>query len=158
MLIILILLRVTPISDAIPKIRSMNLNSTKRISVTDLQQAIQKTKATTSPGCCGWTQPDLQCVPVALVETLVMLWNELLDGTRQWPSTLNVAKVVTPKKKSITKSMMDVRPITILSLLYRILSKTWTKKLLSKIATFASWPIQRSLAHRLPQDLYMFLH
>ena len=49
-----------------------------------------------------------------------------------------------PKKKETTMSMMDVRPITILSLLYRVLSKTWTKKLLTKIASFAPWPIRGS--------------
>ena len=112
--------------------------------ITDLKQAIRQTKTTTSPGCCGWTQPDLMCVPDCLLDKLIQLWNEFLDGKSQWPQNLHFAKIVTPKKKETTLSMMDVRPITILSLLYRVLSKTWTKKLLTKIASFAPWPIRGS--------------
>ena len=120
------------------------LSQDTRIQLTDLKQAIRQTKTTTSPGCCGWTQPDLMCVPDCLLDKLIRLWNEYLDGKSQWPQTLHFAKIVTPKKKETTLSMMDVRPITILSLLYRVLSKTWTKKLLTKIASFAPWPIRGS--------------
>ena len=120
------------------------LSQDTRIQLTDLKQAIRQTKTTTSPGCCGWTQPDLMCVPDCLLDKLIQLWNEFLDGKSQWPQTLHFAKIVTPKKKETTLSMMDVRPITILSLLYRVLSKTWTKKLLTKIASFAPWPIRGS--------------
>ena len=128
------------------------------IQLPDLKQAIRQTKTTTAPGCCGWTQPDLMCVPDSLLEKLIQLWNGFLDGECSWPTNLHLAKIVTPKKKEVTLSMMDVRPITILSLLYRVLSKTWTKKLLVKIASFAPWPIRGSLMHRSSQDLYMFLH
>ena len=134
------------------------LSTNTRIQLTELKQAIRQTKTTTSPGCCGWTQPDLMCVPDCLLEKLIQLWNDFLDGQSSWPQNLHFAKIVTPKKKETTLSMMDVRPITILSLLYRVLSKTWTKKLLTKIASFAPWPIRGSLMHRSSQDLYMFLH
>ena len=71
----------------------------------------------------------LTCVPHDLLQKLVDLWNDFLSGQTEWPDSLKMAKIVTPKKKEVTKSMMDVRPITILSLLYRVLSKAWTKKL-----------------------------
>ena len=71
----------------------------------------------------------MTCVPDDLLCKLVELWNKFLSGQTEWPNSLKLAKIVTPKKKEITKSMMDVRPITILSLLYRVLSKAWTKKL-----------------------------
>ena len=135
-----------------------NLSENTRIQLTDLKQAIRQTKTTTAPGCCGWTQPDLMCVPDVFLENLIALWNGFLDGHCSWPTNLHFAKIVTPKKKEITLSMMDVRPITILSLLYRVLSKTWTKKLLFNIAMFAPWPIRGSLMYRSSQDLYMFLH
>ena len=71
----------------------------------------------------------LMCVPHDLLQKLVDLWNDFLSGQTEWPDSLKMAKIVTPKKKDVTKTMMDVRPITILSLLYRVLSKAWTKKL-----------------------------
>ena len=71
----------------------------------------------------------LTCVPIDLLSKLVELWNSFLLGQCEWPDSMKLAKIVTPKKKEVTKSMMDVRPITILSLLYRVLSKAWTKKL-----------------------------
>ena len=104
------------------------LSTDTRIQLTELKQAIRQTRTTTSPGCCGWTQPDLMCVPDCMLEKLIQLWNGFLDGQFPWPQNLHFAKIVTPKKKETTLSMMDVRPITILSLLYRVLSKTWTKK------------------------------
>ena len=71
----------------------------------------------------------LTCVPIDLLKKLVELWNSFLLGHVDWPDTMKLAKIVTPKKKEVTNSMMDVRPITILSLVYRFLSKAWTKKL-----------------------------
>ena len=71
----------------------------------------------------------LTCVPIDLLNKLVELWNSFLLGHVDWPDTMKLAKIVTPKKKEVTNSMMDVRPITILSLVYRVLSKAWTKKL-----------------------------
>ena len=73
----------------------------------------------------------LTCVPGPndFLQKLVELWNSFLSGQKEWPDSMKTAKIVTPKKKDVTKSMMDVRPITILSLLYRVLSKAWTKKL-----------------------------
>ena len=56
------------------------LSQDTRIQLTDLKQAIRQTKTTTSPGCCGWTQPDLMCVPDCLLDKLIQLWNEFLDG------------------------------------------------------------------------------
>ena len=50
------------------------------IQLPDLKQAIRQTKTTTAPGCCGWTQPDLMCVPDSLLEKLIQLWNGFLDG------------------------------------------------------------------------------
>ena len=35
------------------------LSTDTRIQLPELKQAIRQTKTTTSPGCCGWTQPDL---------------------------------------------------------------------------------------------------
>ena len=71
----------------------------------------------------------LTCVPNDFLQKLVELWNSFLSGQSEWPDSMKTAKIVTTKKKDVTKSMMDVRPITILSLLYRVLSKAWTKKL-----------------------------
>ena len=99
-----------------------------QIDADELGRSIQQTKTNTASGSCGWTQPDLTCVPKPLLSQLVELWNAFTDGKSSWPAALNFAKIVTPKMKNITLPMMDVRPITILLLLYRILSKTWTKK------------------------------
>ena len=71
----------------------------------------------------------LTCVPTDLLHKLVELRNSFLLGHEDWPENMKLAKIVTPKKKEVTNSMMDVRPITILSLVYRVLSKAWTKKL-----------------------------
>ena len=79
----------------------------------------------------------LTCVPIDLLNKLVELWNSFLLGHEDWPDTMKLAKIVTQKKK-VTNSMMDVRPITILLLVYRVLSKAWTKKL---------WPKFQSLPH-----------
>ena len=80
----------------------------------------------------------LTCVPTDLLHKLVELWNSFLLGHEDWPENMKLAKIVTPKKKEVTNSMMDVRPITILSLVYRVLSKAWTKKL---------WPKSQSSPH-----------
>ena len=113
------------------------------INLEELQSAIRHTKKNTSAGCCGWTLTTrLTCVPIALLKKLVELWNSFLLGQRVWPDSMKLAKIVTPRKKEVTKSMMDVRPITILSLLYRVLSKAWTKKLWQEFPTLLHGPFE----------------
>lgn len=50
--------------------------------------------------------------------------------------------------------MMQVRPITILSLLWRILSKTWTRKALRILEPAVPWQLQGSLPGREPMHLW----
>ena len=76
-----------------------NLSENTHIQLTDLKQAIRQTKTTTAPGCCGWTQPDLMCVPDVLLEKLIALWNGFLDGHCSWPINLHFAKIVYPQKE-----------------------------------------------------------
>ena len=81
-----------------PEWRSLSENT--RIQLPDLKQAIRQTKTTTAPGCCGWTQPDLMCVPDGLLEQLITLWNSFLDGhIVRGQQTSILPKLLPPKKE-----------------------------------------------------------
>ena len=71
-----------------------------------------------APISMAWTHPDLMCVPNALLEQLITLWNGFRTDIVHGQRTLTVQKIVNPKKKETTLSMKDVRLITILSFLY----------------------------------------
>ena len=40
----------------------------------------------------------LTCVPDDLLKKLVELWNSFLSGQSEWPDSMKLAKIVTPKK------------------------------------------------------------
>ena len=95
----------------------------------------------------------LICVPDDFVKKLVDLWNSFLSGQTEWPDS---PKIVTPKKKETTKSMMDVRPHNTLIAIPSPL-QSLDQEIVNLISFIAPWPIRGSLAHRSSQDLYMFV-
>lgn len=66
-----------------------------------------------------------------------------------------IAKIIVPPKGAQASTMMHVRPITILSLLWRVLSKTWTRKALKFLEPSIPWQLQGSLPGREPMHLWL---
>ena len=94
-------------------------------SVELLQTAIAQMSSTTSRGCCGWSSDELKDLPVNCVRDLLHLFNLIQEeGFPDWMMQARVLPVAKHHKANMAKA---TRPITVLSLLYRLYSK-WTSR------------------------------
>lgn len=110
------------------------------ITGSDLLHAIHKTKIVSSRGSDGFSTNDLRKLPLQLFELLAIIF-QLTEQTGQWPVKWTLARTICLAKVLGQCTAADIRPITIMSKLYRLLgrirgsqvSKWSTRNLHSKI-------------------------
>ena len=105
---------------------------------------VQKgTKITAARGADSWSGPEIQLLPRDAVADL----KTLLETMHQWPSDLLLARTIPlPKKESPT--VRDVRPITVLPMLYRWWARVITKHMLRRLAKVIDQDVTGMLAGR----------
>ena len=85
------------------------------------KKAIKKLKARKAEGVCGWRHEELQKLPDEAIEHLMRVFNKLWEfGLTQ---KMMRARTILLSKVSEPTSISHGRPITILSVLYRLASK-----------------------------------
>lgn len=89
--------------------------------------AIEHLNPTTARGICGWSASELQGLPRSCIVALKEVFDAILPTGM--PAYLIRARVIALCKKPGSFHPSDVRPITILSLLYRVWSKTATRSI-----------------------------
>ena len=82
------------------------------------KQAIRALKSKTARGCCAWAADELKQLPDDCIVSLVQAFQCL--GPNGMPAHLMAARTVPLLKKEDAIHPKDTRPITILSLLYRL--------------------------------------
>ena len=97
-------------------------------SVNLWQNAITKLKATTSRGICGWAADELKLLPTKAIEGLIEAFESILhQGMPQW---MMCAKTIPLAKEEHASHPKKTRPITVLSLLYRLWGRCMTQQIL----------------------------
>lgn len=113
------------------------------ISFEDCKEAIQHMKSATSRSCCGWAADELKNLPDNCIHDLARVMQSLIpDG---FPSWLMHAKVVAVAKTHNANHAASTRPITVLSLIYRLWGRITTRRILEQ------W------SHTLPDSITGFL-
>eukprot|EP00438_Fugacium_kawagutii_P005392 Skav210137 [mRNA] locus=scaffold1493:168850:173052:- [translate_table: standard] len=87
--------------------------------------AVKALNPATARGSCGWSASELQMLPVACIADLKAACDQMIPSG--FPTFLMRARVVALCKKAGSFSPSDVRPITVLSLIYRLWSKVATR-------------------------------
>ena len=92
------------------------------------QTAIQKLKSSTSRGVCGWAADELKILPANAVAGLIEAFEHLMhQGMPQW---MMCAKTIPLAKEDNASHPSKTRPITVLSLLYRLWGRCMTQQIL----------------------------
>ena len=94
------------------------------------KNAIHALKSKTARGCCAWAADELKQLQDNCVTSLIQAFQFL--GHAGMPKHLMAARTVPLLKKPEAMSPKDTRPITILSLLYRLWGRVMTQVVLSK--------------------------
>lgn len=100
---------------AIPQI-TLDFLDSKR-----LMKIIRKIPSGKAAGPCGWTNDELKCLPKICVDDLSVIFQAV--SQHGFGSKMMTAKTVLLSKIAVPTSMHHVRPVTILSSLYRLYSK-----------------------------------
>ena len=108
-------------------------------------------KLKSARGSCGFSMKDLQTMPDHLVERLFELYRAIENGM-QWPEKLTLARVaMLAKPGEDNHGALSVRPITIVSVLYRMWSRYRSLQVIQHLG--ASVPAQiGGIATRLSAD------
>ena len=115
----------------------------------DLQRwrtAIKNIKSKTARGVCAWSADELKALPDACVLSLIQAFQQL--ETTGMGRHLMAARTVPLRKKQGSSDPADTRPITILSLLYRLWGKVLTKAVLQVWQTSFPPAVTGFLPHR----------
>ena len=77
-----------------------------------------KTPLKSARGSCGFAVGEMRCLPAWCLERLFQLFR-VIDETSMWPAMWLYAFTIMLPKVSVPESPLDLRPITILSRIYR---------------------------------------
>ena len=104
----------------------------EEITEREVVEAIGKSKSSRARGPDNWSNEDLKNLDSELIRQLVALFNGFqLSG--EWPPELLDATVALLPKEYAVTSLDQTRPVTILSVLYRLWSKIITTKFLRQV-------------------------
>ena len=93
-------------------------------------QAIADIKSNTARGVCGWFADELKDLPLVVITDLVEIIKKI--GTKGLPGFLMHAKTIPLAKEHHTKLVNKTRPITVLSLIYRVWGRVISRQILQQ--------------------------
>ena len=104
----------------------------------ELSQMIRNTKKVSATASDGWSVAELQHVGSGGFDQLAVILNHITQAECPWPGCMKLARVVLLAKTNSAETISQTRPITILTLTYRLLMRVISRKALAH------------MAHRLP--------
>ena len=127
------------------------------------KEAIRHMPSRSAAGICGWVPDDLKCLPEVIIQDLAQVFRRYQDT--HLPIWMLQAKTVPFRKSKQFAQSAFTRPITIMSMLYRLwgrvvtqqITKFWSQKFSSAITGFlpgrsaaqAAWKLQWKLEQTL---------
>lgn len=93
------------------------------------KDALKNLKSRSARGACGWHVDELKMIPENSLRDLVKVFDSQLPG--QFPAHLMRARVIALKKTADADTAKQTRENTILSLVYRLWSRTTTRAILT---------------------------
>ena len=87
-----------------------------------LYHAVKKTKLASSRGGDGFSTLDLRRLPMPLWELMATIFTKI-EQKHLWPEAWTLAKTLCLPKTSEPKTPLDIRPITVMSKMYRVWGK-----------------------------------
>lgn len=106
----------------------------KMVTPEMLSNAIQTTKTKSARGSDGFTTMDLRKLPLCVWSCMCQIFHHIETKGGNWPGIWTFAKTLCLPKSEMPKSPMDVRPITILSKIYRLWAKIRGKQIAQHLA------------------------
>lgn len=97
------------------------------------KQSLKGVKKVTARGCDGFSTSDANRMEGRILEWLLRILREIESG-KDWPASWCLSRIVVLGKGTEPKSPLDIRPITILSKVYRLWSRLRSLEVLGHIS------------------------
>ena len=115
------------------------------------KEVITSLKNKKAHGCCAWRHEELKLLPSEAIRDLAYIFSQItLIGMS--PASMT-ARTILLSKIPLPESMHHGRPITILSVLYRLVGKVIFKKIAQSWSKFLPFSISGGLPHRGVKDI-----
>ena len=101
------------------------------LTVEDLLNTLRRMKSRSATGACGWRVAELKRLPRELLERLCQLFQHI-EATGIWPEALLHGLITMVPKEGGGLGPTDLRPITVMSSIYRL----WSG---SRVAQVLQW-------------------
>ncbi len=119
------------------------------------RQAVHQFKTTAASGPCGWTRADLVHLTDSQVQQILDFFSYLENGG-EWPTQMSVRVIHCLQKRDGFKAN-DFRPITVLSIHYRVYAGIRAGQLLAQLTASASFMQCGFLKSRQASDIWYFV-
>ena len=127
------------------------------ITAQDWHRAVGAFKSNAATGPCGWTLADLKNLTPTQVEAVLDAFQKIEEGA-PWPLQWNVGLVHCLQKKADRHSVSGFRPITVMSLFYRIWAGIRSGQILAFLAGLSDTYQTGFLQHRQSVDIWYFVN
>jgi len=94
-----------------------------------LRRTLARMRSKSAAGCDAWRVDELKCLPVAILDRLADLFN-IIEDTGAWPQALTVG-TISLISKGEGASPLKLRPIGLMSVVYRLWAATRVAEVLS---------------------------
>lgn len=94
-----------------------------------LRRTLTKMRSLSAAGCDGWRVDELKRLPEVLLDWLAVVFN-VVEETGEWPSALTVG-ITSLISKGEGNSPLKLRPIGVMSVVYRLWAATRVREVLS---------------------------
>ena len=126
------------------------------LSVADWRRAVNSFKAQAATGPCGWTRADLVQMQDHHVQSILDFFSALEHGAA-WPKQLCIGLVHSLQKRADSVTADAFRPITIMSLIYRVYTGIRAGQILSQLARWSDFMQCGFLRKRQASDIWYFV-
>lgn len=103
------------------------------ITVQNFRQAVKSFKATAATGPCGWTRNDLAHMTEPQIQSVLDAYHEVEKG-RPWPKQWQVGLIHCLQKREDATAVNGFRPITVMSLFYRLFAGIRSGQILAQFS------------------------
>ncbi len=121
----------------------------------DVVCALKDQEGDKALGPDAWSLEELLLWPASAKEGLAQLFNRIEFGGEQWPRLWTLGATVYIPKKEVARSVKDLRPIALLSMIYRCWSSRRSKQILQWCSSWAPAGCRAYLRQRETSDVVM---
>eukprot|EP00435_Cladocopium_sp_Y103_P066420 s304_g28.t1 len=118
---------------------------------------VNKFKPRAARGPDGFSKADLKNMPVSFVESILQMFSCIEQSDALWPRQLLTGLVIATAKHKDAHTVMQYRPLTLFSVLFRTWSKLRTRHLLVQLSKYMPPEALGFLPHREAADVWLLL-